>query len=32
LLIYLVNPIDLAEAWDNPQIFVAALPLATYTR
>ena len=32
LLIYLVNPIDLAEAWDKPQIFVAALPLATYTR
>src|SRR5712672_1234258 len=24
LLIYLANSIDLAEAWDNPQIFVAS--------
>jgi hypothetical protein len=32
LLICLVNQIDLAEAWDNPQIFVAALSPATYTR
>ena len=31
-LIYLANPIDVAEAWDNSQIFVAAPPLATYTR
>ncbi len=32
LLIYLANPIDLAEAWDSPQIFVAALRLTAYTR
>jgi hypothetical protein len=32
LLIYLPNPRDLAEAWDNLQIFVAAPGLPTYTR
>ena len=32
LLIYLANPIDLAEAWDKRKIFVAALQPATYTK